>query len=111
MNTLLSTVPSMVLIPGQPGLSIGLMVILLMVGLYMGRTSIHKAIDRIMEMFQDIFEAGAESLKRAEEKLSRRNKEVLLELGKTQVEREIEREFFRINAVEGIHNLFSQLFV
>ncbi len=87
------------IIPGQPTLSLILLILLLMVGLYMGRNTVHSVINIVMRIVYASLRFAARSLGLTEQKLRARNKEVLLELGKEQVERQLEREFFRVNAV------------
>ena len=96
-----STLSGMLMIPGQPALSVLILVILLMIGLYMGRSSIHSLILKMTELIASAMNMAAQSMGQAEKKLRDRNREVLLELGQEQVERQLDREFFRVNtAVE-----------
>ncbi len=94
-----STLSGMFMIPGQPGLSVLILVILLMLGLYMGRSSIHSLILKMTELIASAMNMAAQSMGQAEKKLRDRNREVLLELGQEQVERQLDREFFRVNTV------------
>lgn len=75
--------------------------VLILVGiilaLYMGRSSAHGAIESIFRLFSSAIRMGGRSVSMAEKKLKARNREVLIALGKEHAEREISREFFRIN--------------
>ncbi len=90
---------SWVIISGQPALSMGIWVFLVMMALYMGRNIVHSAISVVLRIVYSSFRFAARSLTLTEKKLQARNKEVLMELGREQVERQLEREFFRVNAV------------
>jgi hypothetical protein len=99
MNNADSTIAGMFMIPGQPALSVLILVTLLMIGLYMGRSSIHFVIVQMSRLIYSAMRLGARSLGLAEKKLRDRNREVLLELGREQVERQLDRDFFRVNTV------------
>jgi len=71
--------------------------ILIVAALYMARSSVHGLINSLFTLCYSTLRLGARSLSIAEKKLKKRNQEVLIALGKDQVERELNREFFRIN--------------
>jgi len=89
-------------VPGSAGLSVlviltGILFVFLL--LYFGRTSAHRAIRTITYTFRNGMRMTAKSVMLAEKWLVRRNKEVLLAMGQEAVERTIEREFHRVDAV------------
>lgn len=65
--------------------------------LYMGRSSAHGVIESLFRLLSSALRLGGRSVSMAEKKLKARNREVLIALGKEHAEREISREFFRIN--------------
>ena len=69
----------------------------IVVALYLARSGAHGVIKSIFGALSSSLRLGARSLSIAERKLNERNREVLLALGKEQAERELNREFFRIN--------------
>jgi hypothetical protein len=74
-------------------------IVVLVVLLYLARTPAHKAIYSLSRVIRNAFRLMSKSVLLAEEKLVQRNKEVLLTAGMESVERLIEREFHRVNAV------------
>ncbi|MCW8193471.1 hypothetical protein F6455_01560 [Proteobacteria bacterium 005FR1] len=74
-----------------------LIVIGTVIALYMGRSSAHGAIETFFRLLSSALRLGARSTAMAEKRLKERNREVLIALGKEHAEREINREFFRIN--------------
>jgi cytochrome b subunit of formate dehydrogenase len=99
MDSLNSSLKGWLFFPDQPGLSLVILVILLMAGFYMMRSSIHYVIIQLMRMIYSMFRIAARSLGQGAEKLKERNRDVLLQLGKEEVEGKIEREFFRVNTM------------
>jgi len=87
------------ILPGSPVLSaiIALMVAVFM--LYLARSPAHKAIYALSRVIQDAFRLMADAVMHAEERVEKRNKEVLLTAGAETAERMIEREFQRVEAV------------
>jgi len=77
---------------------VGLVVATLLV-MYLGRQAAHGTIRALCAALGDLFERGRSALTSAQERLTHRNREVLLELGREQTERSIEREFHRVNAI------------
>ena len=91
---------ALVIIPNQPVLSGALWFVLVSALLYLARQPAHLAILSLTRAFYRGFRIAAQSILRAEKNFSLRNREVLLEHGREQKERLIEREFERIeNAV------------
>lgn len=74
-----------------------LVVLGFVIALYMGRSSAHGLIETLFRSLSNGLRLGAKSLSLAETKLKTRNREVLMALGKEQAERELARDFFRIN--------------
>jgi hypothetical protein len=99
MDSMNSSLKGWMFFPDQPGISLLILVILLMAGLYMMRSSIHYVIVQLMGMIYSMFRIASRSLGQGAEKLKARNKDVLLQLGKEEVEGKIEREFFRVNTM------------
>ena len=67
--------------------------------LYLGRTAAHGVIRALARTVHDALHLVSRSVASAEERLSARNREVLLEMGRNTTERLIEREFYRVNHV------------
>lgn len=65
--------------------------------LYMGRSSAHGVIESLFRLLSSGLRMLARSVSMTEKRLKSRNREVLIALGKEHAEREISREFFRIN--------------
>lgn len=99
MDVMNSNLKVWMFFPDQPGVSIMILVLLLMAALYMGRTSMHFVITQLMTMIYSSFRLAAHALGASAKRLKERNREVLLELGKEEVEGKIEREFFRVNTM------------
>ncbi|MCH7498682.1 MAG: hypothetical protein IH886_01510 [Nitrospinae bacterium] len=99
MESLNSNLKEWMFFPDQPGVSMLILVILLMAGLYMMRPSIHYVITQLMGMIYSMFRIASRSLGQGAKKLKERNRDVLLQLGKEEVEGKIEREFFRVNTM------------
>ena len=85
--------------PGSPVLSMLIWISVLVVLLYLARTPAHKAIYSLSRAIHSGFRLAARSVLMAEQRLVQRNKEVLLTAGLESVERVIEREFHRVDAV------------
>jgi hypothetical protein len=78
------------------------MPVLIVIGIglmYLGRAAAHGLIRTLAHTVHDLLHMVAKALKSAEERLSTRNREVLMEIGRDTSERLIEREFYRVNAV------------
>ncbi|MEX1031755.1 MAG: hypothetical protein WDZ30_00200 [Cellvibrionaceae bacterium] len=74
-----------------------LILIGIIIALYMGRSSAHGVINGVFRVVASGLRLGARSIAVAEARLKERNREVLISLGREHAEREISREFFRIN--------------
>lgn len=85
--------------PDMPALSILVWVVVLVALMYLGRTQAHKAILSLARVINNALRLAARSILRAEQGLQRRNKEVLLASGQETVERQLEREFHRVDLV------------
>ena len=85
--------------PGNPVISILLLVFISVIILYMARRSAHYAIRSLCNVIQDAMRIAANSVMLSNSRLVDRNKEVLLAAGEDAVERLIEREFHRVDAV------------
>ena len=83
--------------PTPPWLTTLILFAIAVLLLYMARTSAHGAINSIFRMLHNGLRIGARSVALAEKRLSVRNRDVLLALGRDHAERELNREFFRIN--------------
>ncbi len=90
---------SLIIVPGYPGWSIVAWIFIIILALYLMRRPAHKAIKTLSYTVRDAMRLAAKSVMRAERWLVQRNKEVLLAIGREAVERTIEREFHRVDAV------------
>lgn len=73
--------------------------VLIVASLYLGRTPAHQLIFNVSRNMRMAFRLMARSVRQMEERLVKRNKEVVLNAGQEAIERVIEREFHRVNAV------------
>jgi hypothetical protein len=78
------------------GISALIWLALAIAALYLAREPAHRAILAIFQAMGALAELAAEALKRGEQKLSARNRDVLLSHGREAKERVIEREFERV---------------
>jgi hypothetical protein len=90
MNFFLSITP-------WPALSALLWLIVFVTALYFARPTAHRAIHAAAASLHRTLRVAAKSVARAEQKLSLRNREVLLAAGREAKERIVEREFNRVN--------------
>jgi LmbE family N-acetylglucosaminyl deacetylase len=67
--------------------------------LYLGRTQVHQSLLGAGRVVWSAFRLFARDMSRAEKRLRERNREVLLAEGASQVEKELEREFQRVESV------------
>lgn len=74
-------------------------VILALVMLYLARHQMHKLVKSFTRVMSQSLRMSSKSLLLAEQRLKQRNREVLLASGAMAVEKEIEREFHRVDAV------------
>lgn len=99
MDSMNSSLKGLMFFPDQPGISVLILVILAIAALFMMRSSIHYVITQLMGMIYSMLRIASRSLGQGAEKLKARNRDVLLQLGKEEVEGKIEREFFRVNTM------------
>lgn len=66
--------------------------------LYLARKQAHFAIKNFCRVWSNAFRLSARSLRVTESRLRERNREVLLAAGREQVEKELQREFLRVEA-------------
>ncbi len=85
------------LFPTPPWVTTVILFFVVVLALYMGRRSAHGAIKEFFCLLHQSLRLGARSMALAEERLKIRNRDVLLSLGRDHAERELEREFFRVN--------------
>lgn len=88
-----------ILWPEYPALSVVLIIIVVITLLYFSRTYAHGIIRSLCRILHNAFRIASQSVLLAEKKLVIRNREVLLASGRESAEREIEREFHRIDQV------------
>lgn len=88
--------PQLLLINNNPGLSSLIWLIVLMVLMYVGRDPAKQTIHATVRILYGGLRLLARTLRRTEQQLGQRNREVLLATGREAKERIIEREFERI---------------
>jgi len=84
------------LIEGEPGLSIAISVITLVLVMYISRQPAHEIILSITRGIRNTLRLMARSIMSAEKAVQAKNREVLISQGKEKAERFIEREFHRV---------------
>jgi hypothetical protein len=89
----------LILWPEMPALSVLLWLVIAVVFLYFARIPAHQAIKSLTLAINRAMRLASRSVLKAEERLERRNRDVLLAAGCDAVERSIEREFHRVDAV------------
>ncbi|MBW1981324.1 MAG: hypothetical protein JRJ12_08870 [Deltaproteobacteria bacterium] len=89
----------LVIWPGSPLLSVLTWIVVAVLLLYLARTPAHRAIQSLSRAVHSGMRLASHSVLLAEQRLVQRNKEVLLAAGREAVERSLEREFHRVNAV------------
>ena len=87
------------IVPGYPLLSIIIWFVVAIAMLYLARYPAHRAIKSLSRAIHSGMRLASRSVLLAEERLVHRNKEVLLAAGRESMERLIEREFQRVDAV------------
>ena len=87
------------IVPGYPLLSILIWFVVAIAMLYLARYPAHRAIKSLSRVIHTGMRLASRSVLLAEERLVHRNKEVLLAAGRESLERLIEREFQRVDAV------------
>lgn len=88
-----------IFIENQPVLSGFIWIIALIAVLYFARNPVHTALFRVSRLASSILRLQAKALSRVIENLKERNREVLLEMGKGQMERKLNRDFHRVNEI------------
>lgn len=81
-------------------LSLGTVLVIVLgsvVILYLARNSAHQAITSLFRMLYIGLRFGSVTTRRTSDRLHARNREVLLNLGREHIERDLEKEFFEIN--------------
>jgi hypothetical protein len=81
------------------GLSLFIWTILLVTAMYLARSSAHLSIAAVARSLRAALRMTASSLTALEQRMVRRNKQVILQAGQESAERTIEREFQRVNAI------------
>ena len=90
MNFLLSITP-------WPVVSALLWIVMIVAALFFARPTAHRLILAVGVSLKKVFRTASTSVKKAEERLAERNRQVLLAAGREAKERIVEREFERIN--------------
>ncbi len=73
--------------------------VVIILALYFARNAVHRALFKISRLISAILRLQAKALSRMVTNLKQRNREVLLEIGKGQMERKLNRDFHRVNEV------------
>ncbi len=81
------------------GLSLTIWLAIVIFLMYLARKPAHQLIHSVTQTIKGAMRLSARSITLLEKRLSERNKEVILAMGKEATERSIEREFERINTV------------
>ncbi|WP_320825698.1 hypothetical protein [Reinekea sp.] len=89
----------MIIFPDQPVLSGFALLVLGISLLYFARATVHRALTRISRLVSGLLRLQAKALERLIRVLKERNREVLLEMGKGQLERKLNRDFHRVNEI------------
>ena len=84
--------------PGNPALSIVIILSVAVILLYAARKPAHEFIRALCRMLHNAMRIAARSVMFAESRMTDRNREVLLVAGEEAVERIVEREFHRVHA-------------
>ena len=87
------------LIPNNPVMSFLIWALILIVAFTLVRPHAHKSIRGFCRILRNGLRLASFSVTRAEQRLNARNREVLLASGLDAIEREVEREFFRVEKV------------
>ena len=83
----------------SPGVSFAIWLAVLVFVMYLARTPAHQLIGSTSRLLRNALRLAARSVRRMEQRLNSRNKEVILSIGRENAERAIEREFHRVNAL------------
>jgi hypothetical protein len=76
-----------------------LLIVLAVVFLYFARNPVHTALYRVSRLASALLRLQAKALNRVIMNLKERNREVLLEMGKGQIERKLNRDFHQVNNI------------
>lgn len=87
------------LIPGNPALSATIVITFILVLLYVARKRMHEAIKSFCKVIYASLRLFSRSVLLAQARLRRRNKEVILQQGSIAAEKDLEREFQRVDAI------------
>jgi hypothetical protein len=87
------------ILPGSPVTSILMWLVIAVAMLYFARIPAHRAIRSLTRFIHSAMRLTARSVLLVERRLTTRNREVLLASGRESVERAIEREFHRVDAI------------
>ncbi|HEC28272.1 MAG TPA: hypothetical protein ENI65_01605 [Gammaproteobacteria bacterium] len=82
-----------------PAVSTLIWLILILVAMYLGRSSAHKLINAATGLLNSVMKFTSESLVSLEQRIAKRNKQVILHEGSEATERAIEREFYRVSSI------------
>ena len=82
-----------------PSATLGFIVLGTMTLLYLGRATIHSLVDNIFLGFYRFLRIVSASVAHGEKQLAARNRTVMMEQGRDHYEREIDREFRRLNSI------------
>jgi len=81
------------------GLSLLIWTIVLVTAMYLARSSAHQSIAAVARSIRAALRMSAASLMALEQRMVKRNKQVILQAGQESTERVIEREFQRVNMI------------
>lgn len=94
------SIPQILIIwPNNQALSMLIWAVVAVILLYLSRIPAHRAIRSFTSVVGSALRMGSRSILIAEKRLANRNREVLLAAGSEAVERAIEREYYRVDAV------------
>ena len=91
----MTNAPLWMIVPGQAALSALILIVIAVILLYFARHPVHKALLALGRIGHHAMRLAARSTLLAEKRLSTRNREVLLEAGREETARSIEREIER----------------
>lgn len=83
----------------DPAISIALWFVIIAITMYLGRTAAHRAISQSATAIRSIMRLGSRALTLLENRVVKRNTEVLIGTGTTALGRSIEQEFQRIHTI------------
>ncbi|SEO46878.1 hypothetical protein [Aquisalimonas asiatica] len=83
----------------SPGLSLAIWLVIGITVLYLGRPHAHHVLRGTGRAIDGALRLAAASLRQLEKRVAKRNRDVLLAVGREEAEKAIEREFTRVNAI------------